>query len=139
MDCPMEKTVIEYTFSEFLTPSCMRAKVVWWLQCKSYKFGPLIMWGTTCNLISHVCLFLITRPLIHHKNKINSPESRLWKDICCSFDFDFTIETCFLALLILLSERKFTYLLTSHQTLHSDKIYIRVWLWRTFVDKLVSD
>ena len=135
----MEKTVIEYTFSEFLTPSCMRAKVVWWLQCKSYKFGPLIMWGTTCNLILHVCLFLITRPLIHHKNKINSPESRLWKDICCSFDFDFTIETRFLALLILLSERKFTYLLTSHQTLHSDKIYIRVWLWRTFVDKLVSD
>ena len=70
----------EYAFLEFVTPSCKWGKVVC-LQnvCKFYKFGPLV-WDTTCNLISHVCLFLITRPLVHHKNKINSLETRLWKD-----------------------------------------------------------
>ena len=51
------------------------------LQCKSYKFGPLVWWDTTCNFISHVCVFLITRPLVHHKNNINSVEARLWKNI----------------------------------------------------------
>ena len=46
----------------------------------SAECRPLV-WGTTRNLISHVCLFLITRPLVHHKNKSNSLETRLWKDI----------------------------------------------------------
>ena len=50
------------------------------LLCKSYKFDPLV-WGTTCNLISQVYVFLITKPLAHHKNKSNSLETRLWKDI----------------------------------------------------------
>ena len=40
----------------------------------------ILWWGTTCNLISHVCLFLITRPLGHHKIS-NSLQTRLWKDI----------------------------------------------------------
>ena len=73
------KFKLKYAFSEFVTPSCKWGKVAC-LQCKSYKFGPLV-WGTTCNLIPHVCLFLITRPLVHHKNKSNSLETRLWKDI----------------------------------------------------------
>ena len=30
--------------------------------------GPLV-WIGTCNLIPHVCLFLFTRPLVHHKSK----------------------------------------------------------------------
>ena len=68
-----------YAFSEFATPSCKWGKVVR-LQCKSYKFGPLV-WGTTCSLISHVFLFLITSLMVHHKNKSNSLETRLWKDI----------------------------------------------------------
>ena len=50
------------------------------LQFKSYKFGSLV-WGTICNLISHVYVFVITRTLAHHKNKSNSLETRLWKDI----------------------------------------------------------
>ena len=49
------------------------------LQCKSYKFGSLV-WGTICNLMSHVYVF-ITRTLAHHKNKSSSLETRLWKDI----------------------------------------------------------
>ena len=69
----------QYAFSEFATPSCKWGKVVR-LQCKSYKFGPLV-WGTTCSLISHVFLFLITSLMVHHKNKSNSLETRLWKDI----------------------------------------------------------
>ena len=40
-----------------------------YLQCKFYKFGPLVL-GTTCNLMPHVCLFLITRPLGHQKTKV---------------------------------------------------------------------
>ena len=48
--------------------------------CQSYNFGPLV-WGSTCNLIPHFCLFLITRPLVHHKSKSNSLQTRFWKDI----------------------------------------------------------
>ena len=57
----------------------VRSKVTFLQQCKSYKFGPQVWGGTTCNLI-HVCLFLITRPLVHHKTKINSLETSFWKD-----------------------------------------------------------
>ena len=60
-------------FLEFPTPSCKWGKVVL-LQCESYKFGPLVS-NTTCNLISHVCLFFINRPLFHQKNKINGLET----------------------------------------------------------------
>ena len=71
---------LQYAFLEFTTPSCKWGKVVC-LQCKSYKFGPLVWWDFMYNLISHVCVFLITRPLVHHKNNSNSLEARLWKDI----------------------------------------------------------
>ena len=74
-----QELVGEYTFSEFATPSCKWGKIVC-LQCKSNKFVTLL-WGTTCNLISHICLFFITRLRAHHKNKSNSLETRLWKDI----------------------------------------------------------
>ena len=40
----------------------------------------LVIWYDIC-LFYHVCLFLITRPLVHHKNKSNSLETRLRKDI----------------------------------------------------------
>ena len=67
----------KYAFSEFAKPCCKWGKVVR-LLCKSYKFGPLV-WGTSCNLISQVYVFLFTRPLVHHKNKSNSLDNRLWK------------------------------------------------------------
>ena len=57
----------QYAFSGFTTPSCKWHKVER-LQGKSYKFRYLV-WGTTCNLISHVYVFFITRPLAHQKNK----------------------------------------------------------------------
>ena len=67
-------------------PSCKLGKVTC-LQCKSYKFGPLLPSGSLRHYFylqsgtAHVCLFLITRPLVHHKNKSNSLETRLLKDI----------------------------------------------------------
>ena len=78
-DCNFSRDNLEYAFSEFATPSCKWDKVTC-LQCKSYKVGPLV-WGTTCNVMAHVCLFVITRPLVHHKNKSNRLETRLWEDI----------------------------------------------------------
>ena len=64
-----------YAFSEFVTPSCKWGKVAC-LQCKSYKFGPLPSdlrhYFYLQSGIIHVCLFLITRPLAHHKNKSDS-------------------------------------------------------------------
>ena len=78
-DTEMKQSAIEYAFSEFAVPSYKWGKVAC-LQCKSYKFGPLGC-GTTCNLIPHVCLFLITRPLVHHKNKSNGLGIRLWQDL----------------------------------------------------------
>ena len=66
-------------------PSCKWGKVACaCLQCKSYKFGPLLPSGAGLRHYfylqsgtTHVCLFLITRPLVHHKNKSNSLETRL--------------------------------------------------------------
>ena len=74
----------QYGFSEFAKSYYKWSRVVH-LHCKPYKFCPLV-WGTACNLIQHVYAFLITRLLVHHKNKSNSLESMLWKDIsqfCC--------------------------------------------------------
>ena len=72
-----------YIYMLFLSSQCHLVynwgKVVH-LQWKSYRFGPLIC-DTICNLISHVYVFLITRPLVHCKNKNKSLESRLQEDI----------------------------------------------------------
>ena len=84
-------------FSEFAAPSC-KWDILVRLQCKSYKFGQ----GTTCNLISHVYVFVITRPVVHRKNRSNSLETRSWKDISYQ-----------------------TLWLNSHGNIH-----IRVWPWR---------
>ena len=65
------------TGSDLVSPSWKWGKAVS-LQCKSYKFGLLVWLGNAYFLISHVYLFLITIPLIYHKNKSNSLESRLW-------------------------------------------------------------
>ena len=40
-----------------------------------------LVWGSNCNLISHVYKFLITRSLVHHKNKDISLQTTLWEDI----------------------------------------------------------
>ena len=80
---PREKRLFslakEYAFSEFVTASCKRGKVVR-LLCKSYKFGHPV-WSTNYNLLIQVYVFLITIVLVHHKNKSNNLETRLWKNI----------------------------------------------------------
>ena len=87
---------LKYVFLEFAMPSCKWGKVTC-LQCKSYKFGPMV-WDTTCIVIPHVSLtlwyhmfvcFSYHIPLVHHKNKSHSLESRLWKDISTS---NFTVK-----------------------------------------------
>ena len=70
---------IQYAFSEFAKSSYKWGRVVR-LHCIPFKFCRMV-WGTTWNLISHVYVFLITNPRVHHKNKSNSLESTLWKHI----------------------------------------------------------
>ena len=63
---------IKYAFS-FAMPSCKWGKVACYVCCVNPT--NLVLWFEALHAIwYHVCLFLITRPLVHHKNKSNSLE-----------------------------------------------------------------